>query len=153
MIPRLRGRLKPRSLLKLRELKGLLKSIARKVILPLIGVIVIALTILMLVALVILMIIDNLFAVLGNYFLLRSMRRILYGLVTTYAAGPGAPTWVESQDNIIALKIPPNITTLSFNMTLEERQSLITKAREVTLQKLNKILSSEMGDVRFQAAN
>jgi hypothetical protein len=108
---------------------------------------------LMVIVMVFLMLFDSFWFVLGNFLLLRATRRILYGLVTTYVAGPGAPSWAEKQENIIALPIPSTITTLSFNMPPEERQRLITKAREVTLQKLNKILSSEMGDVRFQTAN
>jgi phage shock protein PspC (stress-responsive transcriptional regulator) len=104
-------------------------------------------------ALVALICYGNFLVVLVNLLFLRATRRILYGLMTTYVAGPGAPAWVERQKNIIALPIPPAITTLSFKMPPEERQRMITAAREVTLQKLNKILSSETGDVRFQTAN
>lgn len=93
-------------------------------------------------ALVILIVLASALGILGNFFLLRSTRRLLYGLVTTYIAGPGAPAWAEGRENVIALPIPRGITTLSFGMLPEERIRLIAGAREATLHKLNKLLIS-----------
>ena len=79
--------------------------------------------------------------ILANWVLLPAARRILYGLVTTYVAGPGAPVWaVAEKKNIIALRIPPTVTTLSFDMAPEERNAVIASAREKTLAHLSGLI-------------
>lgn len=83
------------------------------------------------------------FGVFTNFFLLRASRRVLYGLITTYVAGPGAPEWVEEKENIIELPIPPTIKTLSFEEVKKDgpmRKPLIDSAIEVTIKKLKKLL-------------
>ena len=87
----------------------------------------------------------SLLIVAANFFLLRVSRRILYSLVTTYVAGPGAPEWVAAKRNIIALPIPRSVTTLSFQMQAEERQGLIASARRATLTQLTRRLSRAEG--------
>ena len=62
-------------------------------------------------------------------------------LVTTYISGPGAPEWVTEKKNIVALPIPPGVTTLRFEMHPEERQKLVADAQETTRAKLAKLLS------------
>jgi hypothetical protein len=81
-----------------------------------------------------------LLGVAANYILLRSSRRVLYGLVMTFVAGSGAPAWAVEKGNIVFLPIPPNIKTLSFKMKLTEREKLIEMAREKTLEKLAEVL-------------
>ncbi len=95
------------------------------------------------IAIAILVVFASLLGVLANFFLLRASRRVLYGLVTTYIAGPGAPEWMANKQNIIALPIPPTIKTLSFNLKSEEKQKLIESAQLATLAKLDEILFEE----------
>ena len=65
------------------------------------------------VAVAILIVFASLLGFMANFLLLRASRRILYGLVTTYVAGPGAPGWMAERRNVIALPIPPTVKTLS----------------------------------------
>jgi predicted acylesterase/phospholipase RssA len=81
------------------------------------------------------------FGVAVNFALLRPARRILYGLVTTYVAGPGASEWIAEKDNVIALPIPSTVTTLSFELSSAERQDLIARARQATIAKLALLLN------------
>jgi hypothetical protein len=95
------------------------------------------------VAVSVLVVFASLLGVAANFILLRASRRILYGLVTTYVSGPGAPEWATERRNIIALPIPPSVTTLSFEMPAEERQALIASARLKTKAKLDEILGKK----------
>jgi hypothetical protein len=97
------------------------------------------------VAVSVLVVFASLLGVAANFILLRASRRILYGLVTTYVSGPGAPEWATKRRNIIALRIPPKVTTLSFDMPAEERRDLIADARLTTLAKLEEILGKKHG--------
>lgn len=99
------------------------------------------------IAVPILVVFASLIGVGANFLLLRTLRRILYGLVATYISGPGAPEWVTEKKNIVALPIPPGVTTLRFEMHPEERQKLVADAQETTRAKLAKLLSD-----RSQAA-
>ena len=92
------------------------------------------------VAVAILVVFASLLGFIANFLLLRASRRILYGLVTTYVAGPGAPGWMGERRNVIALPIPPTVKTLTFEMTDETRQDLITSARQATFTKLKTLL-------------
>jgi len=95
------------------------------------------------VAVAILVVFASLLAFVTNFILLRASRRILYGLVTTYVAGPGAPAWVASKRNVIALPIPPTVSTLSFEMTPETRRDLIASAKQATLKQLRTLRSEQ----------
>jgi len=95
------------------------------------------------VAVAILVVFASLLGFMANFLLLRASRRILYGLVTTYVAGPGAPEWMAKRRNIIALPIPPTVKTLTFEMTAETRQDLITSAKQATFAKLKTLLSEQ----------
>ncbi len=75
-----------------------------------------------------------------NFLLLRTSRRILYGLITTYVAGSGAPAWVAGRENVIPLPIPRSITTLSFKMKPKKRTRLIETAEKVTCDRLTTLL-------------
>lgn len=85
----------------------------------------------------------TLLAVVANHILLRASRRILYGLVTTYVAGSGAPAWVARKRNIVLLPIPSTISTLSFAMEPAQQKELIESARQATLAKLAEVLLEE----------
>jgi Patatin-like phospholipase len=54
-----------------------------------------------------------------NFLLGTSIRRIGYGLVRTFAAAPGAPQWVEKREDVIAVDLPPEATTLNFDLDPE----------------------------------
>jgi predicted acylesterase/phospholipase RssA len=95
------------------------------------------------VAVSVLLVFASLLGVAANFILLRASRRILYGLVTTYVSGTGATEWATERRNIVALPIPPSVTTLSFDMPAKERQALIASARLTTLAKLNDILGKK----------
>lgn len=95
------------------------------------------------VAVSVLLVFAGLLCVAANFILLRASRRILYGLVTTYVSGTGATEWATERRNIVALPIPPSVTTLSFDMPAKERQALIASARLTTLAKLNDILGKK----------
>jgi predicted acylesterase/phospholipase RssA len=92
------------------------------------------------VAVAILVVFASLLGFIANFLLLRASRRILYGLVTTYVAGPGAPGWMAERRNVIALPIPPTVKTLTFGMTAETRRYLITSAKQATFAKLKTLL-------------
>jgi len=86
----------------------------------------------------------TLLGVIANYVLLRAGRRILYGLATTYVAGPGAPAWaIEKKRNIVALPIPAGVTTLTFALSGKQRAATIAAAREATLAKLKVLVPEE----------
>ncbi|MGH7929705.1 MAG: patatin-like phospholipase family protein, partial [Candidatus Binatia bacterium] len=95
------------------------------------------------VAVAILVVFASLLGFVANFVLLRASRRILYGLVTTYVAGPGAPAWVAGKRNVIALPIPPTVTTLSFEMKAGTREDLIASAKQATLVKLRTLLPEQ----------
>ncbi len=76
---------------------------------------------------------------------LLATRAILYGLVTTYVSGPGAPAWTSTRDNIVALPILPNVTTLSFQIDSATRERLVEAAYWATMQKLDTLLLSTEG--------
>jgi NTE family protein len=78
----------------------------------------------------------SLFAVHTSF---HATRAILYGLVTTYVNGPGAPAWTRKKENIIALPIPPNVTTLSFEIDPSTRERLAHAAYQATIQKLDRL--------------
>ncbi len=95
------------------------------------------------VAVAILVVFASLLGFMANFLLLRASRRILYGLVTTYVAGPGAPEWMAKRRNIIALPIPSTVKTLTFEMTAKTRQDLIKSAKQATFTKLKTLLSEQ----------
>src|SRR5262249_7398905 len=70
----------------------------------------------------------------------RATRAILYGLITTYVNGPGAPAWASKRENIVALPIPPNVTTLGFGIDPSTRERLAEAAYQATIQKLDPLL-------------
>jgi len=78
-----------------------------------------------------------------TFLLLRPARRMLYGLVTTYVAGPGAPTWYYNRENIVALPIPSELTTLRFDVSGDIRRQVIEDARKTTLKRLDIVLEQE----------
>jgi len=82
-------------------------------------------------------------ALIANVILLRAAKRILYGLATTYVAGPGASVWVEERGNVVALPIPSAVTTLSFEPPPATRRRLIADAQQATIEKLDEILNSD----------
>lgn len=93
------------------------------------------------VAVAILVVFASLLGFMANFLLLRASRRILYGLVTTYVAGPGAPEWMAERRNVIALPIPLTVKTLTFGMTADTRRDLIEPAKQATFAKLKTLLS------------
>jgi Patatin-like phospholipase len=95
------------------------------------------------IAVTILIVFASLLGFMANFLLLRASRRILYGLVTTYVAGPGAPEWMADRRNIIALPIPPTVNTLSFKMTDETRKDLIKSGHQATSSKLKTLLAEQ----------
>lgn len=99
---------------------------------------------LLVVALAILTLFATALGVFASSFLLRASRRILYGLVTTYVAGSGAPHWViQEKKNIVALPIPEEVGALSFDMGDTQRQGLIDSAERATLEKLSTVLEEQ----------
>jgi predicted acylesterase/phospholipase RssA len=78
--------------------------------------------------------------VLANYVLLRSTRRIIYGLASTYVAGPGAPEWATLRSNIVGLPIPPGVGALSFDLPVEVRRRLVKDAWKVTGTKVGALV-------------
>lgn len=78
--------------------------------------------------------------VLANYILLRSARRMIYGLASTYVAGPGAPEWATLRPNIVGLPIPPTVGTLSFDLPPDMRRRLVHDARKMTVEKVGALI-------------
>ncbi len=93
----------------------------------------------------------TLLGVVANHILLRTSRRILYGLVTTYVAGSGAPAWVGRKRNVVSLPIPRGVTTLSFEMDPALRKELIEGAERETLRKLQDVLAHQATNSREAA--
>lgn len=93
----------------------------------------------MLCAVAVLMVFVTTIGVLLNFLLLRTFRRVGYGLMTTYAAGPGAPDWISRRHNVISLPIPPEVTTLSFEMPQEDKRRLLDDAHDETTRRLREI--------------
>lgn len=85
----------------------------------------------------------------ANYLLLGPIRHVFAGVLRTYAAGPGAPTWagVAHGDHVLRLPIPPDLKTLSFDRTVPVVAAAIEKAiadaREATLAGLASVLAHE----------
>ena len=75
--------------------------------------------------------------VLANRLLLRASRRLLFGLASTYVAGPGSPEWAKKRRNVVALPIPPNVGTLSFDLDPDLRKQVIADARAATHEKVS----------------
>jgi hypothetical protein len=90
-------------------------------------------------ALVILTMFVSSLVVAANFLLLRTIRVLLYGLVSTYVAGPGTPAWIEEKPNVVAIPIPAKTTTLSFGMRPEERDILVENGRRATLERLDQM--------------
>lgn len=105
-------------------------------------IVLLALTVLI-IAVAVLLPFVTLLAVAANYILLRASRRLVYGLVTTYVAGSGAPAWVEKKTNVVPLPIPSTVKTLSFKMGRNQRTDLIESARQATLAKLETVLKED----------
>ena len=97
-------------------------------------------------AVAILIVFVTILGVSANYLLLRAARRLLFGLATTYVAGPGAPAWIKLRPNIIALPVPAGITTLSFGMMPDQRRDFIESARQATLKRLDAVLIAGGGE-------
>jgi predicted acylesterase/phospholipase RssA len=76
-----------------------------------------------------------------TFLLLRPARRILYSLIMTYITGPGAPEWYYNRNNIVALPIPMELTTLRFDISEDLRRQVIEDARATTLKRLEDILN------------
>lgn len=88
-----------------------------------------------------------LLALAANYVMLGPMRQVIYGVVRTYAAGPGAPAWAGTaeDDHVIRLPIPRQLTTFSFRReapgTAEAVEQAIQDARAVSEARLDQILA------------
>jgi predicted acylesterase/phospholipase RssA len=96
---------------------------------------------LLFVAVAILAVFASVLAAAANWLLLRALRRLLYGLVTTYVTGPGMPGWLaRHKGNVVALPIPPTVRTLSFRLPDKDRESLLNAARHATLVKLAEVV-------------
>jgi predicted acylesterase/phospholipase RssA len=80
--------------------------------------------------------------VLANRVLLRASRRLLYGLTSTYVAGPGAPEWATRRRNIVALPIPSSVGTLSFDLTPAVRRQVVDDAFSATREKVSKLIAA-----------
>jgi Patatin-like phospholipase len=84
-----------------------------------------------------------------NYLVLGPSRQVLYGILRTYAAGPGAPAWAgRAQDDYVArLPIPKALTTLSFDRTEPRVAGAIDRAidaaHDATTKTLARVLSRE----------
>lgn len=57
-----------------------------------------------------------------------------YGLVKTFLQGPGAPAWVgaDSNDRVVRLSVPPEITTLEVTSDRDKVAASLEAAREAT---------------------
>lgn len=75
-----------------------------------------------------------------NWLLLLTLRRTTYGLLGTYIAASGAPTWTAKRDDVIALPIPPDVSALDFVMDSATAGGLIERARDKTKERLRDIL-------------
>jgi hypothetical protein len=64
-------------------------------------------------------------------FLNRPLRRVGYGLVTTYVAGPGAPEWMRRDPRIVFLPVG-GVKTTDFHMSDTTRDLLIGRAEVET---------------------
>jgi predicted acylesterase/phospholipase RssA len=82
--------------------------------------------------------------VLANRLLLRASRRLLFGLASTYVAGPGAPQWATLRPNIVALPIPPSVGTLSFDLVPELRRKVIDDAHAATKRKVSALIGARL---------
>lgn len=81
-----------------------------------------------------------------NRILLRAVRQNLHGLTLTYIAGTGAPSWIERKDNIIVLDIPPDVTTLSFDLPEKRIREITAKAEKKTTKELSRIMNKRQSD-------
>jgi hypothetical protein len=80
----------------------------------------------------------------ANRLLLRASRRVLYGLASTYVAGPGAPEWATLRRNIVALPIPTSVGTLSFDLHPDLRKKVIENARAATHEKVSALIGGKV---------
>lgn len=78
-----------------------------------------------------------------NFLLGTSIRRIGYGLVRTFAAAPGAPQWIEKRNDVIAVALPPEATTLNFGLDPEILIDAGRSAVETNLGALRARLDSQ----------
>lgn len=67
----------------------------------------------------------------------RPARELGYGVAATFVSSSGTPPWIAAHDNVVALPIesldPRNpVRALSFDMSPEQRNRLIEKARQAT---------------------
>jgi hypothetical protein len=91
----------------------------------------------------------SLAALAANWVLLGPARQILYGVATTYVAGPGAPAWIGAAsdvEHVIRLPIPMTLTTLAFDRTIPEVGEAVARAvvdaETVTRTRLAEILQT-----------
>jgi hypothetical protein len=91
-----------------------------------------------------------LLTVAANRLLLRTLRRIFYGLAATYVAGSGAPAWAAEKKNVIALPIPAGVGTLSFDMEPAQRERLVDGANAATRSKLDELLDDARGIAKLE---
>lgn len=72
----------------------------------------------------------------ANSTLLVPARRTLYGLVGTYLASGGAPSWVKDRDNVVSLPLPSDLDTLGFADAVRRHASIIAAAQDATRRHL-----------------
>lgn len=88
-----------------------------------------------------------------NYVALGPLRHLMVGTARTLVAGPGAPAWAgsASDDHVMRLPIPRELTTFSFKADAPEVRAAIAKAiadaESVTLRDLPAALEASMVDV------
>ncbi len=87
-----------------------------------------------------------------NMTLSTAVRQVGRGVIVTYAAGPGSPPWARTRPDVIALRIPDNIRTLSFDILNKDRDRLIDDARDTTLHRIAQIVGTE-NDLPVAVAN
>lgn len=71
-----------------------------------------------------------------------AVRTLAFGVARTYFAGPGAPPWAKRWPNVIALPIPPGLSTLTFSADKDTQVTAVEGARAAVLAELPAILAS-----------
>jgi predicted acylesterase/phospholipase RssA len=76
-----------------------------------------------------------------GWLLHRTLQMTGYGLVKTFLQGPGAPIWVgaDSNDRVVRLPVPPEITTLGFTNDGNKIALALERAREATRTELRRL--------------
>jgi predicted acylesterase/phospholipase RssA len=78
-----------------------------------------------------------------------AVRTMAYGVARTYFAGPGAPPWASRKANVIALPIPSELGTLTFNEGASARDKQIRDARERAIRDAYNAVTESLPKIMF----